>query len=105
MPLLPDDLKGTWVEEALNDYSRTGTAAYMKEELDIAVAFQQSRNVPVYCGEFGTYMKNSRNSDRVRWYELVRKYLEAHDVPWTIWDYHGGFGLFKKGGVICSNMT
>ncbi len=98
MPPLPDDLKGTWVESAYNDYRNTGTESYVKQELDIAVAFQQSRQVPLYCGEFGVYMKNSKNSDRVLWYGIVRQYLEAHGIPWTMWDYHGGFGLFVKGG-------
>ncbi len=98
MPSLPDDLKGTWVESAYNNYNHTGTESYVRQELDIAVAFQQSRQVPLYCGEFGVYMKNSKNTDRVRWYGIVRQYLEAHGIPWTMWDYHGGFGLFVKGG-------
>jgi endoglucanase len=27
----------------------------------------------------------------------VQKYLTEKGIPWTIWDYTGGFGLFKKG--------
>ena len=98
MPPLPDDLKGTWVEAAYNDYDRKGTEDFVRQELDIAINFQHSRNVPLFCGEFGVYMKNSNNSDRVYWYGLVREYLEENNIPWLIWDYHGGFGLFNKGG-------
>jgi endoglucanase len=34
------------------------------------------RNVPVFCGELGVYIPNSNNTDRLRWYEAVRTYME-----------------------------
>lgn len=37
------------------------------------------------------------HTDRVYWYDVVRKYLEGKGISWTIWDYQGGFGLFEKG--------
>ncbi len=98
MPPLPDELKGTWIEYSYNDYPNTGNEEYVQQELDIAIRFRDTRNVPTYCGEFGVFMKNSKNSDRVRWYDVVREYLEANGISWTIWDYHSGFGLFEKGG-------
>ncbi len=98
MPELPAELSGTWIETAYNNYPFTGTEDYVRSQIDIAVAFKNERKVPVYCGEFGVFMKNSRNEDRVLWYETARKYLESNDIPWTIWDYQGGFGLFEKGG-------
>ncbi|MCL4483030.1 MAG: glycoside hydrolase family 5 protein [Bacteroidetes bacterium] len=54
------------------------------------------RKVPIFCGEFGVLMKYSNNDDRVAWYAEVTKYLNEKEIPWTIWDYHGGFGLFQK---------
>jgi len=30
------------------------------------------------------------------WYQIVRNYLEANGISWTIWDYHGGFGVFEE---------
>ncbi len=96
MPACPASLKGTWVESNLNSYSSNGTDAKVKSLIDIAVNFKTSRNVKVFCGEFGVYIPNSPNADRVYWYEVVRKYLEEKGIPWTIWDYNGGFGLFKK---------
>ncbi len=98
MPQFPDALKGTWIESAFNDYKDYGNVASVKSLLDIAVAFKNSRNVPVFCGEFGVYIPNSQQEDRVFWYEVVREYLEEKNIPWTTWDYHGGFGLFKEGG-------
>ncbi len=96
MPVIPASLKGTWIESSLNNYSNDGTIAKVKALIDIAANFKNTRNVPVFCGEFGVYIPNSRDADRVYWYEEVRKYLEVKQIPWTIWDYQGGFGLFEK---------
>lgn len=99
MPSTPSALAGTWVANALTNYKNEGTLAKVKSLIDIAVAFKTSRNVKVYCGEFGVYIPNSPNADRNYWYQEVRKYLEAKQIPWTIWDYQGGFGLFTKGSA------
>jgi endoglucanase len=97
MPVFPESIKGSWIESAFNDYHNTGNVASIKALLDIAINFKNSRNVPVFCGEFGVYIPNSSNNHRAFWYETVRKYLEENGIPWTTWDYHGGFGLFREG--------
>lgn len=97
MPSTPASAKGTWVESSLNNYKNDGTVAAVKQLIDVAVNFKTSRNVNVFCGEFGVYIPNSPHTDRVYWYDVVRKYLEEKGIPWTSWDYQGGFGLFEKG--------
>jgi endoglucanase len=97
MPAVPADLAGTWVAGAIGNYMNDGTVAKVHSLIDIAVAFKTSRNVKVYCGEFGVYIPNSNDADRVNWYREVRTYLEQKGIAWTTWDYQGGFGLFKKG--------
>ncbi|MGC4022638.1 MAG: cellulase family glycosylhydrolase [Cyclobacteriaceae bacterium] len=97
MPSTPADLKGTWVEGALGNYSNDGTATHIHNLIDIAVAFKTQRSANVYCGEMGAFMPNSNNTDRVAWYQAVRTYLEEKKIPWTMWDYKGDFGLFNKG--------
>jgi endoglucanase len=97
MPVFPAQLKGTWVESAFNDYGRIGHIDYVKEQLSIAVKFSKDRNVPIYCGEFGVFAAASPEIDRSFWYEYIRKELESQKIPWTMWDYHGGFGLFNDG--------
>lgn len=94
---LPNALKGTWVESTYNSYPTDGTLAKVKQLIDVAAAFKSSRNVNLYCGEFGVYKLYSKESDRVYWYGEVRKYLEEKGIPWTTWDYQAGFGLFKSG--------
>ena len=97
MPTLPADLIGSWVNSSYNNYQNDGTVAKIKQLIDIAVTFKNNRKVPIFCGEFGVYMQNSNDAFRVSWYEAVRNYLEEKGIPWTIWDYQGGFGLFQKG--------
>jgi endoglucanase len=97
MPECPSQLKGTWLEGNLNDYSNQGTVARVRQLLDIAIEFKKERDVPLFCGEFGVYQPNSDNDDRVFWYNIVRKYMEEHGIAWTMWDYRGGFGLFEEG--------
>ncbi len=96
MPAVPASLLGTWVESAMNDYINTGTVNKIKEAINVAVDFKNQRNVPVFCGEFGVYIPNSNNDNRVAWYQAVDSYLNEKGIPRTIWDYQGSFGLFKK---------
>jgi endoglucanase len=94
----PSELRGTWIEGNLANYRNEGTVRRVKELIDIAVDFQTARDIPLFCGEFGVYIPNSNNEDRVYWYNVVRNYLEEKGISWTIWDYTGGFGIFERGG-------
>ncbi len=99
MPAYPTELDETapWVKnELLYNYKNNGTVAKVQSQLNIAINFSKQRNVPIFCGEFGVYIPNSPETDRIFWYDEVRKYLEQNNVAWTIWDYRGGFGLFEK---------
>ncbi len=97
MPAFPQSLKGSWLEIRFNNYLNEGNVAAVKQLIDNAISFRSSRKVNIFCGEFGVYIPNSPGADRVYWYDIVRKYFEQNDIPWTIWDYQGGFGLFNKG--------
>ena len=97
MPRIPSELRGTWIEGSLN-YSYANDATYTKlsSTLDRAVAFSRDRDVPVFCGEFGVYMINSHNEDRVRWYAFAADALDRRNISRTSWDYYGGFGVFNS---------
>ncbi|MBU1096506.1 MAG: cellulase family glycosylhydrolase [Bacteroidetes bacterium] len=97
MPQCPDQLKGTWIESSLNNYSNEGTIGNVKKLIDMAVAFQQERKVPIWCGEFGVYIPNSNNNDRILWHSIVRSYFEEKNIAWSLWGYSQGFGIFKEG--------
>lgn len=94
IPPTPESLMGTWAEDALRIYRVDGSLDRVKELIDIAANFSAKRGVPVFCGEFGVYITQAKNDDRAAWYRDVRTYLEEKGIPWTSWDYMGGFGLF-----------
>jgi endoglucanase len=95
MPLFPDDLKGTWFENSFKEYDKIGTVAYLKEQIDIAIEFRSSRNVRIFCGELGVHIPGAPPADRILWYETVCSYLKENNIPFAIWDYKFGFGLFN----------
>jgi endoglucanase len=108
MPKIPQDLKGTWIESSLNSSYLTDAApSKLRETLDKAVVFSKERNVPVFCGEFGVYMINSPEADRVNWYKCVADALDKRNIARTSWDYYGGFGIFnnKKGGDFFADLN
>lgn len=107
MPPIPESVKGSWIAGVLNDYPTKDQTIFMESELDKAVAFAAQRNAKVFCGEFGVYMPTSNDEDRVRWYQATREMLDARNIPWTSWDYYGGFGLFKdrQGGDFYSDLN
>ncbi|WKN42953.1 cellulase family glycosylhydrolase [Tunicatimonas pelagia] len=98
MPEFPAELRETWIESAFNDYDQEGFVTQVRSLVEVAAKFQEERQVPVFCGEFGVYIPNSDERSRVLWYETVQQALEESGISWTIWDYHGGFGLFEEGG-------
>ncbi|MDR2446657.1 MAG: glycoside hydrolase family 5 protein [Treponema sp.] len=97
MPPLPDDLKGTYYEKVFAEYNVLSSRETMASSLSEAVAFANKRQVPVFCGEFGVFMRNCIREDRIRWHELTLELFRERDIGWTIWDWYGDFGVFKKG--------
>jgi len=97
VPETPADLKGTWVEKALGSYERDCSPEKLFAALDEAAAFSKERDVQVFCGEFGVLMIQSPEAGRVNWYRLICGALDKRNIPWTSWDYFGGFGIFKTG--------
>jgi len=100
MPKTPNDLKGTWVENELMNYSTRGTTAALTKKIDQVTKFIKQRNVPVFCGEFGVYMCTCLPEDRVMYYRFIRESLEARNIPWLIWDYYYPFGIFDPPGGV-----
>ncbi|NQV42366.1 MAG: cellulase family glycosylhydrolase [Candidatus Marinimicrobia bacterium] len=96
MPTVPPSLVGTWIQSNMASYSTEGTVAHMRSLIDIAVAFRTSRDVPIYCGEFGVLNHNADPGQRVDWYQATTHYLDSLGIGWTMWDYQGGFGLFER---------
>jgi len=100
MPKIPADLRGTWIESSLNNnYAGDASPSKLYRILDTAVSFSIERDVPVFCGEFGVFIPNSIQEDRVRWYDFVTDALDRRNISRASWDYFGGFGIFNPGGI------
>jgi len=95
IPKVHETFKDTWVEDSLKRYEQDSKLAKLSETLERAVSFSKERKVPVFCGEFGVFMKQSPKEDRVTWYKFVCGELVKKNIPWICWDYFGGFGVFK----------
>jgi endoglucanase len=98
MPRIHASLRGTWVESSLNySYVNDASPSALYRTLDRAVSFSRERDVPVFCGEFGVFMIQSPQRDRVRWYKFVSDALDSRNISRASWDYYGGFGIFNSG--------
>ena len=98
MPKVPSKIRGTWAENRMWEYPRDASPSKLFAILDKVVAFSKERNVPVFCGEFGVYMRSSPPEDRVLWYEFAANALDKRNIPRASWDYYGGFGVFNFEG-------
>jgi len=96
IPVLPQDLKDSWVEGALKVYSQQASIEQLMVPLDQAVEFRRQRNVPVFCGEWGVYIPNSDAGQRIQWYRQIGQALKEREIPWTLWNYRDHFGLFTN---------
>ncbi|MCL2185794.1 MAG: glycoside hydrolase family 5 protein [Treponema sp.] len=90
-----ETFKGTWVEEALKNYENDSQFSVLSATLKKASDFAKKRNIPVFCGEFGVFMIQCPQNDRVKWYKFICSELEKLNISWTCWDYFWGFGLFN----------
>jgi endoglucanase len=98
IPACPTSLKGTWIESSLKTaYKTDGTAAKLKSTIDAVIRYATANGVKIFCGELGVFNQNSPDLDRIEWYKTVTGYMTEKSIPWTMWDYQGGFGLFNKG--------
>jgi endoglucanase len=95
-PEIHETFKGTWVEACLKNYENDSKLTKLSETLERAVLFSKERKVPIFCGEFGVFMKQSPKEDRVSWYNFVCAEFAKKNIPWICWDYFGGFGIFKN---------
>jgi endoglucanase len=98
MPRLHSKRRGTWVESSMRNYPKDAAPSKLLGIFDKVTAFSIERNVPVYCGEYGVFIPNSRSEDRVVWYELITNALDNRKISRTSWDYYGGFGIFNFDG-------
>jgi endoglucanase len=67
--------------------------AAVRDDLATAAAWSQRRGLPLFMGEFGTFVL-AAHDDRVDWTTHVRTIADELDVPWCYWDLATDFGVY-----------
>jgi endoglucanase len=57
------------------------------------VEFAKSKNLQLYCGEFGC-MPTVPRKDRLAFYSDMIDAFEGNNVAWCNWEYKGDFGIY-----------
>jgi endoglucanase len=65
----------------------------LDKQFDPARRWNEETGLPIHLGEFGAYSKAEAQS-RVRWTRHVVDYANAHQIPWSYWEFSSGFGVY-----------
>ncbi|HUS47886.1 MAG TPA: cellulase family glycosylhydrolase [Phycisphaerae bacterium] len=99
------DVIAPFIEKISNQGARDFAELYGREkwnrdrierQIMRAVTWAKKHNVPIICGEFGCYRRNTPAADRLTYLRDVREVLEKHNVGWAMWDYLGDFGVVTE---------
>lgn len=58
-----------------------------------AIDFAKSKNLQLYCGEFGC-LPSVDKTDRLKFYDDIITVLEENNIAWCNWEYKGDFGIY-----------
>ena len=87
------------------NYSSQGNCQALHTSLVLAKNFSLINNVPIWCGEFGSFnLYDPPDSSRCRYTECVKDNLDLLGIPYAIWDWNGWFSLFD-GPPSLTNMS
>ncbi len=95
MPPINPATVGTWGENAYNAYATYGTKTALTTSLVAAKNWSNLHQLPVYCGEWGSYKVFIPNDgSRCRYTDAVKSGLDSLEIPFTYWEWSEGFSLF-----------
>lgn len=73
--------------------------AALQAVVENIIAWRNHYNVGIVCLEFGVYKPYVDERSRDNWLRDAHKTMDDFNVPWTLWEYQGDFGLVDKQGV------
>lgn len=91
---IPDPVYRSYLE---NYWLNGWNAHRIRLLIDEAADWARSNQVPLICNEFGVYRRAVDPESRLRWLRDVRTALEADGIGWSMWDFHGDFGVVTSG--------
>ena len=69
---------------------------FIEERIKIAVEKGKETGLPIYCGEFGCIVNDVPAEVRQNWFRDMIAVFDKYDIPYTVWDYKGGFRVFNR---------
>jgi endoglucanase len=83
--------------EAMVNMAKDAREIYNKQKLfevfKSGLEFAKSKNLQLYCGEFGCVPTVDRK-DRLAYYSDMISVLEENNIAWCNWEYKGDFGIY-----------
>ena len=97
VPVPAENLNG--LEPDLREIIESGNQPFdihaMERSLSPVIEKMKATGLPAWCNEFGVY-REAPDAVRERWYGDFLTVLNRHGIPWTNWDFRGGFGLYDS---------
>lgn len=78
------------------NYVYDGTCGALYNSLYIAKSFSSMYNVPIWCGEFGSYKVYAPpDESRCRYTDCVKNNLDVLAIPYAYWEWDATFSIFN----------
>ena len=78
------------------DWGSEADLQELQAAFDIALAWSEKENRPLFMGEFGTYSAAPMDA-RITWTSAVRAEAEKRGFSWTYWDFGTDFAVYNLG--------
>ncbi|GAB3908764.1 glycoside hydrolase family 5 protein [Mucilaginibacter boryungensis] len=104
-PQINPKAKGTAGEANYNKYHLDGNEGSVRDKLQIVKNWANKYNVPILCGEYGSYDKYADAESRCRYTKTVRHYLKQLGIPGILWDYNTNFSIFTNEQPSLENLS
>ena len=95
MPPLNPLSRGTGGEANYESYPLKSSVSWLSAQIQQAVDFSREHNVPVFCGEWGSYDRYADSSSRFRYTATILKILKREGLPFCYWEWDGSFSIFN----------
>ena len=95
MPPVNPECIGTYGENNYKNYKQASSKSFLEKELLVAKDFSKKYNVPIFCGEWGSYKKYSNAESRCRYTNTIKTLLETLHIPFAYWEWDQSFSFFQ----------
>lgn len=97
MPTIPDQAKGTTVEQDYFKYPAEGTKEFIALRLRRILDECKKKNMPLICTEVGV-IDLADNKSRNQYLSDITSIMQALELPTILWDYDQKFAVVQPNG-------